>query len=134
MVLEKKGPYFLNINMVQSNVTPLNMKPLTDVQFRWSVSTLSLVLLICQKNWLSSLLLICFFIIPPSLGNQTLVLWYKLCFVSSHVSSVESLRKSEGRIFLLMKNRPEGTQLNIRMSRVVALKMLGWTCDVQKEL
>jgi len=50
------------------------------------------------------------------------------------VPSVESLRMSEGRIFLLMKNRPEGTQLNIRVSRVVALKMLGWTCDVQKEL
>lgn len=63
-----------------------------------------------------------------------LVLWYKLCFVSSHVSSVESLIQSEGRIFFLMKNRPEGTQLNVHVSGVVALKMLGRTCDVQKEL
>lgn len=51
-----------------------------------------------------------------------LALWNVLCFVSSHVSSTESFVKSEGRILLLMKNRPEGTLLNVHISRGVSLK------------
>lgn len=63
-----------------------------------------------------------------------LVLWNELCFISSHVSPVESLIKFEGRILLLMKNRPEGTLFNVHISRGAALKMLGRLCNAQKEL
>jgi len=63
-----------------------------------------------------------------------LVLWNELCFVSSHLPSAASFIKSEGRILLLVNNRPEGTQLNVRISRGVSLKMLRKDCNVQQEL